>query len=685
MQDHNTAWQTIKDIRSRLGIPWSTHRDRATVVAAIEADLTARGLGNPIPAADRSYFMSLFGMTILKIDPPTVPNGQVGRAYPLTMFVVSGAVGPGPIILDITNGAAPAGTTINLATGEFSGIPTAAGPFDFTLRATGPGGDTTQQHYHGIIHPPLSIPAVPALPSPRIGVSYSPIVLPAPIGGDGSPISVMLEGLPEGMTFNSDTRTISGTAEAGTDGMHLLQYTATDGTETVVRDIRFTVDLPIEPTITTFHRFPRAVVGRLFAVSFTVNPAGTVITVNGLPATFHYDAGLRRITGTPEEGDVGTHDIEIVASNSGVTTTEQRSLIVDPVLTIIDPATNGTVMTPARAGELYTGHATTNLDHLPGIEWSTNSTWLAIEPDGQFSGRPPGPPRSHNITIQARLEGHPTAIRQIVIPVQPGQLRITTLTLPQIRPGQPYSATLNAEGGTGQKTWSISRGTLPTGIRLNRTTGLLSGQTNEIGDYVPTFKVTDEAGQSVEQQIALIITHSVVNKKTLLIALGALATIAILAAAAWIIVKGGYLTTAGTSSNKPNVVQPSTPSRTNPEFLGGDVGPKNGNTLVVSAEKDQMVTLTGGPMRWGNVDFPGGTSRGSVLIFLGPIKDQTVTNLTTGENWWRVYNGTDYKAILEDRIKAMREPPNCTDKKGCAAVDYAVIGSNSAILDKGVR
>lgn len=57
--------------------------------------------------------------------------------------------------------------------------------------------------------------------------------------------------------------------------------------------------------------------------------------------------------------------------------------------------------------------------------------------------------------------------------------------------GAPYSQTLTATGGTGAAyTFSVSSGTLPPGITLNPTTGVLSGTPTAVGSGPYTFTVT---------------------------------------------------------------------------------------------------------------------------------------------------------------------------------------------------
>ena len=57
------------------------------------------------------------------------------------------------------------------------------------------------------------------------------------------------------------------------------------------------------------------------------------------------------------------------------------------------------------------------------------------------------------------------------------------------------SHTLTVSGGTAPYAWSVSSGSLPDGISLDSSTGLLSGTPTTAGTSNLTIKVTDAAGQ----------------------------------------------------------------------------------------------------------------------------------------------------------------------------------------------
>ena len=85
-------------------------------------------------------------------------------------------------------------------------------------------------------------------------------------------------------------------------------------------------------------------------------------------------------------------------------------------------------------------------------------------------------------------------------------LTIVTKTLPAGYVKSTYSQSLKATGGSGAGySWSVISGTLPKGIALTATTGLLHGTPTAASTTTLTFQVKDSAGHTASAKLALTI------------------------------------------------------------------------------------------------------------------------------------------------------------------------------------
>ncbi len=91
-------------------------------------------------------------------------------------------------------------------------------------------------------------------------------------------------------------------------------------------------------------------------------------------------------------------------------------------------------------------------------------------------------------------------------PPPPAAPTVATTALAEGVVNQPYGATLTATGGTSPYTWSVTSGTLPTGLTLDATTGQVSGTPSAAVTATPlTFTVTDAAMKTGTGNLALTI------------------------------------------------------------------------------------------------------------------------------------------------------------------------------------
>ena len=79
---------------------------------------------------------------------------------------------------------------------------------------------------------------------------------------------------------------------------------------------------------------------------------------------------------------------------------------------------------------------------------------------------------------------------------------INTTSLPNGRVGTAYSQTLSASGGT-ITSWAISSGSLPGGLSLNTSTGVISGMPTTGGIFNFTVKATNGCGSTGTQTLSI--------------------------------------------------------------------------------------------------------------------------------------------------------------------------------------
>src|ERR1019366_6102517 len=171
------------------------------------------------------------------------------------------------------------------------------------------------------------------------------------------------------------------------------------------------------------------------------------------------------------------------------------------------PAAIGVGLTPSGAKSIDQAQtvpitaAVTNDSKSAGVTWTVSGTngsqgTLTNPTTTSVTYNTPGSVTSaFTATVTATSVTDTTKLAVLKITVSPLP-SVTTTSLAAATAGTAYSATLVEAGGTSPYTWTVTPATLPAGLSLNSSTGVVSGMPTggSTGPY--TFKITDAAGQS---------------------------------------------------------------------------------------------------------------------------------------------------------------------------------------------
>jgi large repetitive protein len=160
----------------------------------------------------------------ITLSPSTLPNGEIGTAYNETITATGGTA---PYTFDVVSGELPPGLSLS-NTGDLTGVPTTAGSFTFTVRATDANQCFGSRIYTIVINAP-GCPTITVnpetIPAATAGTPYGPVSIIASGGQEPYTYAVTAGALPPGLTLSIDGE-ISGTPTQS--GSFTVTITATD-------------------------------------------------------------------------------------------------------------------------------------------------------------------------------------------------------------------------------------------------------------------------------------------------------------------------------------------------------------------------------------------------------------------------------------------------------------------------
>ncbi len=277
----------------------------------------------------------------------------------------------------------PSSLQMNSSTGLLSGTPTAADAGVYNVEVSVSDGIETVSvsgmlTIRGENQPPKFTSQAPASVAPGGNYTY----LLSATDADNDTLIYAAVSLPSWLSFNPETRTLSGTPTSSDVGAQNVTLTVSDGFVSVNQTFLLNVSLDNEAPIITSTPNDRAITGSLFSYQLTATDAdGDLLTysASSLPSWLTFSAASGELSGTPAAANEGQSTITLMVSDSHTTVVQTFTLVVSPPLYADISVALAASANPVRLGE--TMQLTANVRNEGTLDTSEALVVLSIVGD----------------------------------------------------------------------------------------------------------------------------------------------------------------------------------------------------------------------------------------------------------------------------------------------------------------
>ncbi len=498
------TWSYTGSLPTGLTLNTSTGAITGTPSAPGTFNFTAKVTDSEAPAQSATANLSITINAQLAITTSgSLPPGVINVAYSGATLQATGGVLP---YTWSWSGNTPTGLSLNASSGAITGTPTATGMFSFTAKVTDSGNpqQMATANLSITVNPPLAIMTT-TLANGVVGTSYNQTLQAT---GGITPYTWSYTGnLPTGLSLNSSTGAITGTpTAAGTFNFTAKVTDSESPTQSVTANLSITIIAQL--VLQTSGSLPQGVINMPYSGA-TLQATGGVLPYTwswsgSVPPGLSLNASNGAITGTPTAA--GTFNFTAKVTDSGnpqQMATSNLTIVINGALTITTTSLQPGVINQAYSQPVQ---ATGGITPYTWSYTGTLPTGLGLNTTtGVISGTPTvlGP---FSFTVKVTDSESPTQSATANLSIQinnSAPLSITTTGLPQGVVNTPYqNAMLQATGGVQPYTWSITSGSLPTGLNLNTSSGAITGTPTVTGNFPITFKVTDSTQPTPETATA---------------------------------------------------------------------------------------------------------------------------------------------------------------------------------------
>ena len=407
------------------------------------------------------------------------------EVFTLVLTAVSG--GKEPFTYTVTG--LPTGLSFDKPSLTIIGTPTQIQVADVTFAVEDHDGDTDSQEFQISVSEGDTEPTFPyTILKMELRVD-SPFTLRLPgATGGNAPYTYTISGLPETLSFNPDTRWISGTPTAS--GLHQVTFTATDrDLDPVSQTFELNIaadNMPTEPSVDDLH----LKVARAFNLELPEGANGDspyTYTVSVLPSGLVFDDKTRYISGTPDTPGM-TNVTYTVTDDDGDPNSTDFKVTVYPMPSLVD-----VLDISFRQGDLYTVVLPEATGGRPQFVYSASPlpTGLQFITSTRTITGTPTAIETVNVTYEATDEDGDKArvTFDIDVSLDPMPEFDSVSDFNATKGSQFYALLPEASGGNTPLVYSVTG--LPAGLQFITETRVITGTPTQMDVATVTYTVTD--------------------------------------------------------------------------------------------------------------------------------------------------------------------------------------------------